>query len=114
MGGPAEAPGPAREVRMPVDVSALVEVVRSYPGVTAKSEIGLVSEVFESTDWLAGPGDDGAVVIEAGMSFGGGGGGPLSLFAGGGSYCGRGGPGATHLHDPPGAGARAPGPGVPR
>src|SRR5207249_5902179 len=29
---------------------------------------GLVSEVFESTDWLAGPGDDGAVVTEAGMS----------------------------------------------
>ena len=53
---------------MPVDVSALVEVVRSHPGVTAKSEIGLVSEVFESTDWLAGPGDDGAVVTEAGMS----------------------------------------------
>jgi len=51
-----------------VDVSALVEVVRSHPGVTAKSEIGLVSEVFESTDWLAGPGDDGAVVTEAGMS----------------------------------------------
>jgi len=53
---------------MPVDVSALVEVVRSHPGVTAKSEIWLVSEVFESTDWLAGPGDDGAVVTEAGMS----------------------------------------------
>ena len=53
---------------MPVDVSALVEVVRSHPGVTAKSEIGLVSEVLESTDWLAGPGDDGAVVTEAGMS----------------------------------------------
>ena len=53
---------------MPVDISALVEVVRSHPGVTAKSEIGLVSEVFESTDWLAGPGDDGAVVTEAGMS----------------------------------------------
>jgi hypothetical protein len=53
---------------MPVDVSALVEVVRSHPGVTAKSEIGLVSDVFESTDWLAGPGDDGAVVTEAGMS----------------------------------------------
>jgi uncharacterized protein len=53
---------------MPVDVSALVEVVRSHPGVTAKSEIGVVSEVFGSTDWLAGPGDDGAVVTEAGMS----------------------------------------------
>jgi hypothetical protein len=53
---------------MPVDVSALAEVVRSHPGVTAKSEIGLVSEVFESADRLAGPGDDGAVVTEAGMS----------------------------------------------
>jgi selenophosphate synthetase-related protein len=53
---------------MPVDVSALVETVRSHPGVMAKSEIGVVSEVFPGTDWLAGPGDDGAVVTEAGMS----------------------------------------------
>lgn len=53
---------------MPVDVSALAEAVRSHPGVTAKSEIGLVSEVLQNTDWLAGPGDDGAVVTEAGMS----------------------------------------------
>jgi hypothetical protein len=35
---------------MPVDVSALAEAVRSHPGVTAKSEIGLVSEVFDGTD----------------------------------------------------------------
>ena len=35
--------------------------VRTHPGVLAKSEIGLVSEIFQSTDWLAGPGDDGAV-----------------------------------------------------
>jgi uncharacterized protein len=53
---------------MPVDVSALAEAVRSHPGVIAKSEIGVVSEIFPGTDWLAGPGDDGAVVTEAGMS----------------------------------------------
>jgi selenophosphate synthetase-related protein len=53
---------------MPVDVSALAGVVRSHPGVIAKSAIGVVSEVFPGTDWLAGPGDDGAVVTEAGMS----------------------------------------------
>jgi selenophosphate synthetase-related protein len=53
---------------MPVDVAALAETVRSHPGVIAKSEIGLVSEVFPGTDWLAGPGDDGAVVTDAGRS----------------------------------------------
>jgi uncharacterized protein len=53
---------------MPVDVSALAEAVRSHPGVIAKSEIGVVSEVFPGTDWLAGPGDDGAVVTDAGRS----------------------------------------------
>jgi uncharacterized protein len=53
---------------MPADLPALIQRVRTHPGVTAKSEIGLVSEVFGSTDWLAGPGDDGAVVPEAGTS----------------------------------------------
>jgi uncharacterized protein len=53
---------------MPVDVSVLAETVRSHPGVIAKSEIGVVSEVFPGTDWLAGPGDDGAVVTDAGRS----------------------------------------------
>jgi uncharacterized protein len=53
---------------MPADLTGLIDKVRTHPGVTAKSEIGLVSEVFGSTDWLAGPGDDGAVVPEAGMS----------------------------------------------
>jgi hypothetical protein len=52
----------------PVDLAALVRRVRTHPGVAAKSEIGLVSEIFQNTDWLAGPGDDGAVVTEAGMS----------------------------------------------
>jgi selenophosphate synthetase-related protein len=55
-------------MRMPADLPALVAAVRAHPGVTAKAEIGLVSQVFQSTDWLAGPGDDGAVVPDAGMS----------------------------------------------
>jgi selenophosphate synthetase-related protein len=55
-------------VRVPADLPALIRRVRAHPGITAKSEIGLVSEVFGATDWLAGPGDDGAVVSEAGMS----------------------------------------------
>jgi selenophosphate synthetase-related protein len=53
---------------MPVDLPGLIRAVRTHPGVTAKSEIGLVSEVFQSTDWLAGPGDDGAVVTDQGVS----------------------------------------------
>ena len=51
-----------------VDLQALARAVRGHPGVAAKAEIGLVSEIFQSTDWLEGPGDDGAVVTEAGMS----------------------------------------------
>jgi selenophosphate synthetase-related protein len=42
--------------------------VRNHPGVAAKAEIGLVSEVFQNTDWLAGPGDDGAVVTDRGVA----------------------------------------------
>lgn len=52
---------------MPADLPALIQRVRAHPGVAAKSEIGLVSEVFGTSDWVAGPGDDGAVVSEAGM-----------------------------------------------
>ena len=51
-----------------IDLPTLARMVRTHPGVTAKSEIGLVSEIFQSTDWLAGPGDDGAVVMEEGMA----------------------------------------------
>jgi selenophosphate synthetase-related protein len=51
-----------------VDLEALAQTVRTHPGVTGKAAIGLVSEIFQSTDWLAGPGDDGAVVTEAGLS----------------------------------------------
>jgi len=51
-----------------VDLPALTQTVRAHPGVAAKAEIGLVSEIFQSTDWLAGPGDDGAVVEDQGRS----------------------------------------------
>ena len=53
---------------MPADLPGLIQSVRAHPGVTAKSEIGLVTDVFGGTDWLAGPGDDGAVVPQAGTS----------------------------------------------
>jgi uncharacterized protein len=53
---------------MAADLRALVHAVRAHPGVTAKAEIGLVREIFQNADWLAGPGDDGAVVTEAGTS----------------------------------------------
>ena len=47
---------------MTVGLTALVDAIRAHPGVTAKAEIGLVTEVFGAADWLEGPGDDGAVV----------------------------------------------------
>jgi uncharacterized protein len=52
---------------MGVDLQAMARTVRNHPGIAAKAEIGLVSEVFQSTDWLAGPGDDGAVVTDQGV-----------------------------------------------
>jgi uncharacterized protein len=51
-----------------VDLEALAQTVRAHPGVVGKAAIGLVSEIFQSTDWLAGPGDDGAVVTDQGLS----------------------------------------------
>src|SRR5712691_1262644 len=57
-----------RRVRMPADLPELIERIRTSPGVRGKSAIGLVSEVFQNTDWLAGPGDDGAVVRDSGRS----------------------------------------------
>ncbi len=53
---------------VPIDLPGLIQAVRTHPGVTAKSEIGLVSEVLPGTDWLAGPGDDGAVIADQGRS----------------------------------------------
>jgi selenophosphate synthetase-related protein len=53
---------------MAADLPSLIERIRTSPGVRGKSAIGMVSEIFESTDWLAGPGDDGAVVQDDGLS----------------------------------------------
>jgi hypothetical protein len=40
----------------------LVASVLANPGLRAKAEIALVGEVLGGTDWVSGPGDDGAVV----------------------------------------------------
>src|SRR5215469_9204152 len=53
---------------MAADLHCLIERIRTSPGVRGKSAIGMVSEIFQTTDWLAGPGDDGAVVHDGGLS----------------------------------------------
>jgi len=53
---------------MPVDLPDLVKLIRDSPGLRGKSAIGLVSEIFAGGDWVSGPGDDGAVVQDAGVS----------------------------------------------
>jgi uncharacterized protein len=53
---------------MALDLPDLIEQIRTSPGVRGKAAIGMVSEIFQNTDWLAGPGDDGAVVRAAGAS----------------------------------------------
>ncbi len=60
-GAPEVSPGAT-------ELAALVHTVRGYPGLSAKSVIGLVSEVFGPSDWLGGPGDDGAAVSLAGTN----------------------------------------------
>jgi len=40
----------------------VTEAYRGHPGVAQKSPIGLVADTFGATDWLTGPGDDGALV----------------------------------------------------
>ncbi len=44
------------------DLEALAAAVRAHPGLRNKAPIAVVSEVFGGTDWLTGPGDDGALV----------------------------------------------------
>lgn len=44
------------------DLAALGESVRTNPALHAKAEITLVGEVLGGTDWVSGPGDDGAVL----------------------------------------------------
>lgn len=53
--------GPSPDVA-PVDLAALAATLRDNPALRAKSEIALVGEVLGSSDWVRGPGDDGAVV----------------------------------------------------
>lgn len=43
-------------------IAALAQALRGNPALRAKGGIGLVSEVLGGGSWLAGPGDDGAVV----------------------------------------------------
>jgi selenophosphate synthetase-related protein len=49
----------------PADVEAIAARVRAHSGLRNKAAIGLVSEVFGASDWVSGPGDDGAVVPAA-------------------------------------------------
>jgi uncharacterized protein len=53
---------------MTIDLPELIERIRDSPGVRGKAAIGLVTDVFQSTDWMTGPGDDGAVVQDGGRS----------------------------------------------
>jgi uncharacterized protein len=50
------------------ELEGLVTAIRTHPGLLGKASIALVREVFGPTDWLAGPGDDAAVVAECGTS----------------------------------------------
>ncbi len=92
---------------MAADLPDLIERIRTSPGVRGKSAIGLVSEIFQSTDWLAGPGDDGAVVHDAGVCLVVGGEAILPSFVAAAPY----GAGLaamnTHVNDHPAMGARA-------
>jgi len=40
----------------------VVDQARRHPGLLGKAPIGLVAEAFGPSDWLSGPGDDGAVI----------------------------------------------------
>ena len=50
------------------DLAALALGVREHPGLLGKSVIALVSDVFGPSDWLRGPGDDGAAVPLSGTN----------------------------------------------
>ncbi len=44
------------------ELDELATAVRLYPGLLNKAAIGLVTEVLGESDWIVGPGDDGAAV----------------------------------------------------
>ncbi|MGH3769295.1 MAG: AIR synthase related protein [Pseudonocardiaceae bacterium] len=46
----------------PAALAELVQILRAHPGLRGKAAIGLVSDVLGPTDWICGPGDDGAAV----------------------------------------------------
>lgn len=52
----------ARPADGQADPAAIAADARANRSVSAKAPIGLVGEIFGSTDWLHGPGDDGAVI----------------------------------------------------
>ena len=47
---------------MATDLPGIVKLVRTNPAMDQKASIAMVREVLGAGDWLAGPGDDGAVV----------------------------------------------------
>jgi len=52
------------------ELELLAEHLRTHPALAAKAEIGLVRDVLGEAGWVHGPGDDGAVVPEAGAGGG--------------------------------------------
>lgn len=54
------------ELSGPDSLAAIAAACLANPGLTAKAEIALVGEVLGGTDWMGGPGDDGAVVTAHG------------------------------------------------
>lgn len=49
-------------------LDGLVAAVRANPAMAQKASIAMVRDAFGAGDWLAGPGDDGAVVDAAGTN----------------------------------------------
>jgi selenophosphate synthetase-related protein len=50
------------------ELETLARAAQQHPGLLGKSAIQLVSDVFGPSDWMHGPGDDGAVVPLAGTN----------------------------------------------
>lgn len=56
---------PAPALATAVEPGALTQLaahIRAYPGLLGKAPLRVVSEVFGASDWIQGPGDDGAAV----------------------------------------------------
>lgn len=64
----ATAPARGSDGAATSELAALARRVREHPGLLGKSAIELVSDVFGPSDWLRGPGDDGAAVPLAGTN----------------------------------------------